>query len=199
MSEMSARRNISYRPFTQSPVNQMAILVRTSGDAGALAQSIRAQAQALDPDLPLTLMQTMEDVVAKSLAARRFGMRLLSIFGSVALILTALGLYGVVAAGVSDRTREIAIRLALGASLSRIAGAVVRQMFFITLTGVTAGVVVAVGATRYLEPPLFGIARTDFTTYGTTAAILAIVTLVGSYLPARRVTQIDPALTLRSE
>lgn len=186
-------------PFTQSPINQMAILVRTSADPGALAQSIRAQARALDPHLPLTLMQTMEDVVAKSLAARRFGMRLLSIFGSVALMLTALGLYGVVAAGVADRTREIAVRLALGASPSLVAGAVVRQMLCITLTGVTAGVVVALGATRYLEPLLFGIPRTDFTTYGTTAAILVIVTLVGSYLPARRVTQIDPATTLRSE
>ena len=141
----------------------------------------------------------MEDVVAKSLADRRFGMRLLSLFGGVALMLTAIGLYGVMAAAVSDRAREIAIRLALGASRSRVVWTVIRQMLIITLSGVTAGVAVALGATRYLEPLLFGIPRTDFTTYGTTAAILVIVTLVSSYLPARRVTQIDPATTLRSE
>jgi len=149
--------------------------------------------------LPLTLMQTMDDVVAASLSQRRFGMRLLSAFGSVALILTAIGLYGVVAAGVSDRTREIAIRLALGASPFQVMWMVVRQMSIIAVTGVTAGVVVALGATRYLEPLLFGIPRTDFTTYGTTAAILAIVTLASSYLPARRVAHVDPATTLRAE
>ena len=186
-------------PFTQSPINQMAILVRTSVEPGTLAPSIHAQARALDPDLPLTLMQTMDDVVAASLSQRRFGMRLLSAFGSVALILTAIGLYGVVAAGVSDRTREIAIRLALGASPFQVMWMVVRQMSVIAVTGVTAGVVVALGATRYLEPLLFGIPRTDFTTYGTTAAILAIVTLVSSYLPARRVAHVDPGTTLRSE
>jgi putative ABC transport system permease protein len=186
-------------PFTQSAINTMAILVRTSSDPGALAPSIRAQVRTLDPDLPLTFMQTMDDVVATSLSQRRFGMRLLSAFGSVALILTAIGLYGVIAAGVSDRTREIAVRLALGASPSQVMWMVVRQMLIITVTGVIAGVVVALGATRYLEPLLFGIPRTDFTTYGTTAAILVMVTLVSSYLPARRVTHVDPATILRSE
>ena len=186
-------------PFTQSPINQMAILVRTSVEPGALAPSIHAQARALDPDLPLTFIQTMDDVVATSLAQRRFGLRLLAAFGSVALILTAIGLYGVMAVGVSDRTREIAVRLALGASSSQVMWMVVRQMLIVTGTGVTAGVVVALGATRYLEPLLFGIPRTDFTTYGTTAAILVMVTLVSSYLPARRVTHVDAATTLRSE
>lgn len=186
-------------PYTQSAVGTMAILVRTVAEPVALAPAIRAQVQALDPNLPLTFMQTMEDVMAKSLADRRFGMRLLSIFGSVALMLTAIGLYGVMAAGVSDRTREIAVRLALGASPSRLVWTVVRQMLVITLTGVMAGVVVALGATRYLEPLLFGIPRTDFATYGTTAAILVMVTLVSSYLPARRVTRVNPATTLRSE
>ena len=186
-------------PFTQSPVNTMAILVRTSGDPGALAPSLRTQVQALDPHLPLMLVQTMEEVVAKSLAARRFVMRLLSIFGSVALMLTTIGLYGVMAAGVSDRTREIAVRLALGASPSRVMWTVVRHMLIITLVGVTAGVVVAGGATRYLEPLLFGVTRTDLATYGATAAILVMVALVSSYLPARRVTRVDPAATLRSE
>jgi putative ABC transport system permease protein len=186
-------------PFTQSPINQMAILVRTSVAPGALAPSIRAQARALDPDLPLTFMQTMDDVVATSLAQRRFGMRLLSAFGSVALILTAIGLYGVMAAGVSDRTRELAVRLALGAAPSRVVWMIVRDALVITVVGVTAGVLVALGATRYLEPLLFGVPRTDPATYGTTAAIFVMVTLASSYLPARRVTRIDPATALRSE
>jgi putative ABC transport system permease protein len=186
-------------PFTQSAVNTLAMLVRTAAELAALTPAIRAQARALDPNLPLTFMQTMDDVMATSLASRRFGMRLLSAFGSLALMLTGIGLYGVMAAGVSDRTREIAVRLALGGSPSRVVWMVVRQMLIVTLTGVTAGVAVALGATRYLEPLLFGIPRTDFATYGTTAAILVIATVASSYLPARRVTRVDPATTLRSE
>jgi ABC-type antimicrobial peptide transport system permease subunit len=114
-------------------------------------------------------------------------------------MLTGIGLYGVMAAGVSDRTREIAVRLALGASPSRVVWMVVRQVLIVTLTGVTAGVAVALDATRYLEPLLFGVPRTDFATYGTTVAVLVIATGVSSYLPARRVTRVDPATTLRSE
>lgn len=186
-------------PYTQSATWQMAILVRTVIEPLAVAPSIRAKVQALDPNLPMTFIQTMEDVLAKSMADRRFGMRLLSAFASMALILTAIGLCGVMAAAVSDRRREIAVRLALGASAPRVVWMVVGQLLAVALAGVTAGMLVALGATRYLEPLLFGVPRTDPATYGTTAAILVMVTLVSSYLPARRVTRVDPVTTLRSE
>ena len=186
-------------PYAQSPVGTMAVVVKAASDPSALAPSIRAAVQELDRDLPLTYVQTMDDVLAASMANRRAGMRLLSTFAAAALILTALGLYGVMAAAVGDREREIAVRLALGASPSHVVRMVVGRMAGVTAAGVSAGVIVALVATRYLEPLLFGIPRTAPAVYGSTAVILASIALVSSYLPARRAAGVDPATALRSE
>jgi putative ABC transport system permease protein len=186
-------------PFTQSAISQMAILVRTTSDPGALTPSVRTQVQALDPNLPLNLVQTMNDVLDTSLARRRLGMRLLTVFASIALLLTAIGLYGVMAAGVSDRTREIAVRLALGASSRQVMQLVVGQMMLVALAAVIGGLLVALIASRFLEPLLFGVPHTDLATYGTMAAILLAVAFGSNYLPALRVTRVDPATSLRAE
>lgn len=186
-------------PFTQSPIRQMAILVRAVGDPAALAPSIRDRLRALDPNLPMTSMQTMEHVIGTSVAKRRFAMRLLTAFAGSALLLTAIGIFGVMAATVSARRRDIAIRLALGGSPRRVVWTVVRQMVVIAVTGLTAGIIVALSATRYLEGLLFGIPRTDPMTYATTAVIIVVVTLLSSYLPARRAVKVDPLVALRCE
>src|SRR5690606_16437515 len=127
-----------YIPYTQSPVMTMAILVRAERDPAALAPAIRDQLRALDPNLPMTFMQTMDDVVGTSLADRRLAMQLLTAFGAVALFLTAIGIYAVIAATVGDRTREIAIRLALGGAPHRVVWIVVRQILLVTLVGIAA-------------------------------------------------------------
>jgi putative ABC transport system permease protein len=186
-------------PYPQSPINQMAILVRAAADPAALAPSIRAEIRRVDPNLPLTFMQTMDDVLAKSTAHRRFGMRLLAAFAGVALLLAAIGLYGVMASAMGERTREIALRLALGATPARVVRMVVRQIAIMAAVGVGAGIVIALGATRYIQPLLFGVTTTDPATYVATAALLVMVTMLSGYLPARRVTRIDPAATLRCE
>ena len=185
--------------YAHTAIGQMAILVRSAADPGALAPTIRAQVQALDPNLPLTYIQTMDEVLATSMATRRFTMRLLAGFAGVALILAAVGLYGVMATAVSERTREIAVRLALGASPSRVVRMVIGRIVLLAVVGATIGAVVAIGATRYLEPLLFGVTRTDPATYLATAALLISVTLASACLPARRVTRVDPVATLRAE
>lgn len=186
-------------PYTQSPVSQMAILVRAADEPVALVPSIRAELKVLDPNLPLKYMQTMDGIISKSLANRLFGMRLFSAFASVALILTAVGLYGVVATTVSNRAREMAVRLALGASPRRVVWMIVREMSVVLLAGVTAGAVVAFGASRSLEPLLFGVLRGDLVTYLSTPVILVIVSLLSCYVPARRLVRIDPSTILKSE
>jgi len=186
-------------PYPQSPIEQMAIVVRTQGEPVALASLVRAQVRALDPNLPLMYLQTMDDILSRSMASRRVGMRLLTVFASVALLLTAIGLYGVIATAVNDRSREIAVRLAIGGSPRRIVWTIVGQMLIVTAAGVTIGILVAFSMTKPLEPLLFGIPRADLATYATTAAMLVGVTLVSAVIPAWRAIRIDPAATLRSE
>jgi putative ABC transport system permease protein len=186
-------------PITQSAISTMAILVRTEGDPPALLPALRAQVQALDRNLPLTYIQTMDEVLAKSLAGRRFGMRLLSVFACLALILTAIGVYAVMATTTHERNHEIAVRLALGASPLRVLTTVVGQMTAVASFGVVIGIGAAVVATRYLDPLLFGVGRTDPTTYVAVSGAIMAVAAASSYLPARRAVRIDPATTLRSE
>ena len=115
------------------------------------------------------------------------------------MLLTAIGIYAVIAATVGDRTREIAIRLALGGATRRVVWTVVRQVLLVTLVGIAAGLLASLAATRFVEPLLFGIARTDAATYAAIAAVMMTVALLSSYLPVRRIAYVDPAITLRAE
>ena len=141
----------------------------------------------------------MDDVVHGSMARPRFVMTLLGIFAGVALVLGAVGIYGVMAYGVAQRTGEIGIRMALGAGAAQVTRMVVGQGMLVALVGVGVGVVGAIGLTRFMESQLFGVSATDPITFAAVAALLSVVALVASYLPARRAAKVDPTEALRAE
>lgn len=188
-----------YLPIFQNPGYSMAVYVRTEGNPAGFAQAVRQQVQAVDPDLPLFGERTMDDLVSASLAQRRFAMRLVALFGVLALFLAGIGIYGVMAYSVTQRTREIGIRLALGASRRSILSWLLRQGMRLTLIGVAVGLVGALALTRLLRGLLFGVAPTDAVTYGGLTLLLAAVSLLACYIPARRATKVDPLVALRYE
>jgi putative ABC transport system permease protein len=188
-----------YLPILQNPGYAMALYVRTESDPGALTQALRQQVQAVDPNLPLFGERTMDDLVSASLAQRRFAMQVVGVFGVLALLLAGIGIYGVMAYSVTQRTREIGIRLALGASTASIFRWLLKQGLRLTLIGAGVGLVAALSLTRLLRGLLFGIAPTDVITYGGLTLLLAGVALLACYIPARRATKVDPLIALRSE
>jgi predicted permease len=188
-----------YLPILQNPGYAMAVFVKTEGNPRNLTQALRQQVQAVDPDLPVFGEKTMGDIVDASLAERRFAMQLVTVFGVVALLLAGIGIYGVMAYSVNQRTREIGIRLALGANRRDIMGWVLKQGMGLTLTGVAVGLVGAFAMTRLLQGLLFSIAPTDPLTYAALALLLASVALVACYVPGRRATKVDPMVALRCE
>jgi putative ABC transport system permease protein len=188
-----------YLPIFQNVGYAMAVYVKTEGNPKSLTHAVRQEVQAVDPDLPVFGEKTMDDLVAASLAERRFSMQLVTVFGVVALLLAGIGIYGVMAYSVNQRTREIGIRLALGAHTGDIMRWVLRQGMWLTATGVTAGLAAAFALTRLLQGFLFNIAATDVLTYAALALILALVAMVACYIPARRATKVDPMIALRCE
>jgi predicted permease len=188
-----------YVPILQTPGYAMAVYVRTNGNPAGFTNALRQQVQAVDPNLPLFGERTMDDLVSASLAQRRFAMQVVGLFGVLALFLAAIGIYGVMAYSVTQRTREIGIRLALGASTASILGWLLRQGMRLTLVGVGVGLVGAFALTRLLRGLLFGIAPTDVATYIVLTLLLAIVALLACYIPARRATKVDPLVALRYE
>jgi ABC-type antimicrobial peptide transport system permease subunit len=177
----------------------MAVYVRTEGNPTGLTQALRQQVQAVDPDLPLFGERTMDDLVSASVAQRRFAMQVVGLFGVLALLLAGIGIYGVMAYSVTQRTREIGIRMALGASTGSILRWVLRQGMQLTLIGVGVGLLGALALTRLLRGLLFGIAPTDLVTYAGLTLLLAAVAQLACYIPARRATKVDPLVALRYE
>jgi putative ABC transport system permease protein len=141
----------------------------------------------------------MTEIAAESMSRRRFAMQLVGLFGILALLLAAVGIYGVIAYSVTQRTREIGIRVALGASKSAILRWVLKQGLMLTIVGVVVGLVGALALTRLLRGLLFGIGPTDIVTYGALAILLTLVALIACYVPARRATKVDPLVALRYE
>ena len=189
----------AYSPILQNPNYSMAVFLKTKSSPLSLTKSLREQVQAVDPNLPLFGERTMEDVVSDSLAQRRFAMEVVGLFGVLALLLASIGIYGVMAYSVSQRTREIGIRVALGASKGVILRWVLRQGVLLILVGVATGLLGAFALTRLLRTLLFGIAPTDLITYAALAGLLAVVALLACYIPARRATKVDPLVALRYE
>jgi len=188
-----------YLPYRQWPVGSMTVLLKTSVPPSSLADAVRSEVYAVDSSLPVSNVNTLDAILAKSISQQRFYMLLLTIFASVALALAAIGIFGVLSYAVSQRTREIGIRMALGAQGSTVVRLVVRQALLLVGCGVAAGLAFGLLLSQTMANMLFAIAPTDPATYATVSAVLAAVSLFASYVPARRATRVDPIVALRSE
>ena len=187
-------------PLLQFPVTFLRIAVRAEkGDPLQLLPPLRAEVLALDKNLPMSAPQPLSQVVIDSLGERRFQMTLLSVFALVALALAALGIYGVMAYSVAQRSREIGIRMALGAAPRRVLGMVVAGGLRLAAAGVGLGIIGALAATRVLSALVYGVSTTDPLTLASTAAVLIVSAALASWIPARRATRLDPTLSLRAE
>jgi putative ABC transport system permease protein len=173
--------------------------VRTSGDPATLGPAAVTVIREIDPLLPVSAVRALDDVFADSIARPRLTAVAMSIFAAAALLLAALGVYGIVAFSVSQRSREFGIRVALGAKPAQIIGMVVAQNLRVVLIGLVLGVLTAVPATRLLRGILFQVQPNDPGTFVAIGVLLAAVAIVASYLPARRGTQIDPVVTLKAD
>jgi putative ABC transport system permease protein len=188
-----------YVPHAQSPRRGMTFVVRTGGDPLSLAGSITSAIQSVNKDQPVIRVEAMEQVVADSLAQSRFSAVLLSLFGTLALALAAVGIYGVMAYNVTQRTREIGLRMALGAQAGDVLRLVIGQGLKLALLGVALGVTGAFALTRLLKALLFSVSTTDPLTFGVVTALLAVVALLACFIPARRAAKVDPMVALRYE
>ena len=188
-----------YLPHAQYPVSFMTLVARTSGDPAEMLGPVRQTVQKLDPDQVPTDVATMEDVMADSIHTQRFSMFVLGGFATLALVLAAVGIYGVMSYVVAQRTHEIGIRMALGARIGNILGLVLRSALGLAITGILLGAVGAFALTRLTKSLLFGVAPTDVPTFIVVCFGLLVVALVASYLPARRATKVDPLVALRNK
>ncbi|HEV7890219.1 MAG TPA: ABC transporter permease [Pyrinomonadaceae bacterium] len=175
------------------------LIVSTSVEPLSMASAVRGTVWSIDRDQPVSHVRTMEDVLSESIARQRFSMLLLGIFAGVALLLAAVGLYGVMSYTVAQRTREIGLRMALGAQRGDVLRLVVGQGLKLVLVGVALGLVAAFMLTRVMSSLLFGVSPTDPTTLATISLVLVAVALLASYIPARRATKVDPLIALRYE
>jgi predicted permease len=178
---------------------QAVFAIRTLGDPGALVSSVRNVIWSSDKDLPFYDVMPMTAVVAESLAQRRFTMSLLVSFAAIALVMAAIGLYGVVSYSVVQRTRELGIRIALGATSQRIVFMVLRESSMLVLAGIGCGLAAAAALTRFMSSLLFGVKPRDPMTFAAAAFVLGLVALAAGYLPALRATKVDPMIALRQE
>ena len=181
------------------PINDVAFLVRSRAEAATIAASIRERVHAVDAQLPVYDLSTMESVISESVSEPRFYMVLLAAFAGLALLLAALGIYGVISYSVSQRTRELGIRIALGATQDRVMRLVLGQGMLLTVGGVLAGLVGAYWLMHLLAALLYGVAATDTATFAGVAVILLGVASLASYLPARRAALVDPVIAMRAE
>src|SRR5439155_1068217 len=166
--------------------------LRTAGDPRAHASAVRGEVSRLDPELPVTKLRTMEQVLDGSLAPRRLSMWLLSAFASAALLLAALGIYGVMAYAVTRRTREIGIRMALGASRAGVLRGVVTEGMKLVTFGLIGGIAASLALTRLIATMLYGVSPTDPLTFAAVALLLSLVALAANLVPARRAASVDP-------
>ena len=191
-----------YVPMVQNiypnALRNVFLVVRTDGDPKALVPGIRARLRALDKEIPISQVQTMDDIVSASLAQRRLSMSLLVVFGVLATLLAAVGIYGVMAYTVAQRTHEIGIRLAMGARSMDVLKMVLGDGTRLALIGVVIGLLAAFGLTRIIAGLLYGVSAVDPITFVCIPVLLAIVTLLASYLPARRASRVDPIIALRN-
>ncbi len=204
----NARMNLPTQPEVYAPVaqnvgegwtNAMALVVRTAAEPAGLLAAIRAQVRAVDPDQAVSDAATMEEHLERSLSQPRFGMLLLSLFAGVALLLAAIGVYGVVAYEARQRTHEIGIRTAIGARPAHILRLIVGDGLRLSLLGAALGIAAALPATRLLASLLYGVGRYDPLTFLAMPAGLVAAAALAAYLPARRALRLDPVAALRHD
>jgi len=188
-----------YMPFAQQPEPSMSLLVRSANDPASVAAAIRNEVLALDKDQPVYSIKTLDSLLSESVAQPRFRALLLGSFAGLALILAAVGIYGVMSYTVTKSTHEIGIRMALGAQMKDVLNLVLRNGMKLAVIGVAIGLAGALALTRLMSKLLFGITPTDAITFVGVPAILLVVALVACYLPARRATRVDPLVALRYE
>ena len=189
-----------YTPHAQQPsYHTMTLIIRTPADAVSLVPLIRRELSALDSAIPISDIRTMERVVADSTTEPRFRTLLVGGFAALAIILSVVGVAGVTAYAVSRRTREIGVRIALGATRGSVVVLMVSQGFTATAAGLAAGIAGALALTRLLSQFLFGVTATDPAAFAGATALVTVAALAATYVPARRAASIDPMLTLRAE
>jgi putative ABC transport system permease protein len=189
-----------YIPFAQDPSRSLDIVLRVSStNLMGLNADVKRAIREIDKDLYVPPLEPMTTFVATHLARPRFNMMLLAVFAGVAMVLAAIGIYGVIAYSVTQRTREIGIRMALGAQKTQMLGMVLRQSLTLVVIGIMIGFVVALGATRVMATLLYGVGANDFSIYAVVIFLLSAAALLASYFPARRAMKVDPMVALRYE
>jgi predicted permease len=190
---------ILYRSLDQSSGLALSLLLRTSGDAPGLGALVQRELHEVDANLPLYSVRTMDDLLAGTVSPRQFLMRILAVFGAAAVGLVLLGTYGVISYSVTQRTREIGIRMAIGAQQRDVSRMVVRQGLALTGVGAGVGLAGALGLSQLIKSQLFGVQPSDPGTLVSVLAVMSLVTIVAAYLPARRASRVDPVIALRRE
>lgn len=193
-----------YLPYTQTPLGGnylqgVFIAVRAAGGAAPLVEAVRREINGIDPSLPLTLVRSMDEVVAATQSRPRFLTLLLTLFAGVSLMLAAIGIYGVVSYSVAQRTKELGLRMALGAQPADVLRLVMRRGVLLIAAGILTGLLGALALTRFLSGLLFSVTATDPATFIAVSLLLSLVAVLASYLPARHATQVDPMIALRTE
>jgi putative ABC transport system permease protein len=192
-------QSILYQSLEQSSDLSLALLIRTRGATPDLAESIARAIRAVDPGLPVYSVRMMAEVIGSALAQRQFLMRLLVAFGAIATALALLGIYSVMAYSVSQRTREIGIRMAIGARQLDMSLMVMRRSLGLTAAGVFVGSAVSLGLSQFVRSQLFGVEPSDPVTMAAVFMLMTVVAAAAGYVPARRAASVDPALAVRSQ
>jgi putative ABC transport system permease protein len=188
-----------YVPSAQAPLQDMTVLVRTTSDPNSIVPALRRVVLSIDPNQPISNISTLERVVSDSIARPRLNMLLMGLFGAVAMLLAAVGIYGLLSYTVTQRTQEMGIRMALGAQVSDVLKLVLRQGMTLALIGEAVGLLGAFALTRVIQGLLFGVTPTDATIFISVVGVLSTIALFACYLPARRAAKVDPLIALRYE
>jgi predicted permease len=196
LSQPVTKERLFY-PVTQNPRPAMSLVLKTARDPLSVVSEVRAAVESIDPEQPIADVRTMDQWVTRSLEGRRTPMQLLALFGGVALVLSVIGIYGVLAFGVAQRAREFGIRQALGADRRAVLRLVLAQGLRTAGLGLAIGLAGSIALTRYLQALLFGVEPQDLAVFGGVTALLLAVALAACYVPARRATRIDPMTALR--
>jgi putative ABC transport system permease protein len=188
---------LTYRQFGFFDAQDL--VVKTDVDPASMASAVRKAVWEIDKDQPISNIRTMETILAESIARQRFSMLLLAIFAGVALVLAAVGIYGVMSYSVAQRTHEIGIRMALGAQTMTVLKLAIGYGLKLVLAGIAIGLIAAFALTRVMSTLLFGVTATDPTTFALISLLLIAVAAIASYIPARRATRVNPIIALRYE